>query len=37
MPFRTERANELIGLEIHADDQLETLRRLGFEVGKAGR
>jgi phenylalanyl-tRNA synthetase beta chain len=36
VPFRTERANELIGLEIAADDQLETLRRLGIEGGEGG-
>jgi phenylalanyl-tRNA synthetase beta chain len=36
VPFRTERANELIGLEIPADDQLETLRRLGIEGGDDG-
>jgi phenylalanyl-tRNA synthetase beta chain len=36
VPFRTTRANELIGLEIPADDQLETLRRLGIEGGENG-
>src|SRR6185369_16775864 len=30
--FRTERANELIGLEIPADEQLGILGKLGFEV-----
>jgi phenylalanyl-tRNA synthetase beta chain len=34
--FRTARASELIGLEIPADDQLETLRRLGIEGGESG-
>jgi phenylalanyl-tRNA synthetase beta chain len=34
--FRTTRANELIGLEVPADDQLETLRRLGIEGGETG-
>jgi phenylalanyl-tRNA synthetase beta chain len=36
VPFRTSRANELIGLEISADDQLETLRRLGIGGGESG-
>ena len=36
VPFRTSRANELIGLEIPADDQLETLRRLGIAGGDQG-
>ena len=36
VPFRTDRANELIGLEIPADDQLETLRKLGIEGGESG-
>jgi phenylalanyl-tRNA synthetase beta chain len=36
VPFRTQRANELIGLDIPADDQLETLRRLGIEGGEGG-
>jgi phenylalanyl-tRNA synthetase beta chain len=36
VPFRTSRANELIGLEIPPDDQLETLRRLGIEGGENG-
>ena len=30
--FRPERASELIGLEIPADEQRETLERLGFEL-----
>jgi phenylalanyl-tRNA synthetase beta chain len=30
--FRPERASELVGLELEADDQFATLRRLGFEV-----
>ena len=34
--FRPERANELIGLEIPADGQAETLRRLGVEGGEGG-
>jgi phenylalanyl-tRNA synthetase beta chain len=36
VPFRTSRANELIGLEIPADDQLETLRKLGIAGGDNG-
>jgi phenylalanyl-tRNA synthetase beta chain len=36
VPFRTSRANDLIGLEIPADDQLEALRRLGIEGGENG-
>jgi phenylalanyl-tRNA synthetase beta chain len=36
VPFRAERASELIGLDIPADDQLETLRRLGIEGGESG-
>jgi phenylalanyl-tRNA synthetase beta chain len=36
VPFRPARANELIGLEIPADDQAEILRRLGVEGGEAG-
>ena len=36
VPFRPARANELIGLEIPADDQAEILRRLGVEGGEGG-
>jgi phenylalanyl-tRNA synthetase beta chain len=36
VPFRTARACELMGLEVPADDQLETLRRLGIEGGEGG-
>jgi phenylalanyl-tRNA synthetase beta chain len=36
VPFRTKRANELIGIEIDADEQLETLRRLGIVGGENG-
>jgi phenylalanyl-tRNA synthetase beta chain len=31
VPFRPERANEVMGLEVPAADQLALLRRLGFE------
>jgi phenylalanyl-tRNA synthetase beta chain len=31
VPFRPERANEVMGLEMPADEQLALLRRLGFE------
>jgi phenylalanyl-tRNA synthetase beta chain len=31
VPFRPERANEVIGLEVPADEQLALLHRLGFE------
>jgi phenylalanyl-tRNA synthetase beta chain len=36
VPFRPERASQLIGLDIPADDQAETLRRLGVEGGVGG-
>jgi phenylalanyl-tRNA synthetase beta chain len=36
VPFRPDRASQLIGLDIPADDQAETLRRLGVEGGESG-
>jgi phenylalanyl-tRNA synthetase beta chain len=36
VPFRPERASALIGLDIPADDQAETLRRLGVEGCEGG-
>jgi phenylalanyl-tRNA synthetase beta chain len=36
VPFRPDRASQLIGLDIPADDQAETLRRLGVEGGEGG-
>jgi phenylalanyl-tRNA synthetase beta chain len=36
VPFRPERASALIGLAIPADDQAETLRRLGISGGENG-
>jgi phenylalanyl-tRNA synthetase beta chain len=36
VPYRPDRASQLIGLDIPADDQAETLRRLGVEGGESG-
>jgi phenylalanyl-tRNA synthetase beta chain len=36
VPFRPERASQLIGLEIPAEKQATTLRRLGIEGGESG-